>query len=100
MLHLEFNDPEEFEVYFDPANQETKKEVTEAIYQGIKDAIIKKLDEAELFSISFTSGDDMLDVTLKSSEWSTALENCQEKFHELEMFDEAIDVYTLRKDIW
>ena len=100
MLHLEFNDPEEFDVYFDPTNEVTKREVTEAIYGGIREAINKKVDEAELFTISFSSGDDALDVTLLRSEWSTALENCQAKFHELEMYDEAIDVFNLRKEVW
>ena len=44
--------------------------------------------------------DDGLEVNLPKDQWTTALENCQTKYHELEMFDEAIDVYNLRKEIW
>lgn len=100
MLSLEFDTPEEFDEYFDSDNLESKREVAETIFEGIRKAMAEDKNEAELFQISFTSGDDALDVTLPRSEWSVALENCQKKFHEMELFDEAIDVYNLRKEVW
>ena len=99
MLDLEFNDSEEFNNYFDPNNDSTKKELTEAIFQGIREAHMSGSDDADLFVISFVEEEDVLDVSLSRSEWDVALKNCQEKFHELEQFDDAIDAYNLRKAI-
>lgn len=99
MLDLEFNDSEEFNDYFDPDNVSTKKELTETIFEGIKEAHTSGSDTADLFVISFVEEEDVLEVSLSRGEWDVALKNCQEKFHELEQFDDAIDAYNLRKVI-
>ncbi len=100
MLEFEFDSMEEFDGLFDSSDAESVRKVTDAIFKGIQEAFNKGEKEAELFSISFRNMDDGLEVNLPKDQWTTALENCQTKYHELEMFDEAIDVYNLRKEIW
>ena len=100
MLVFEFESMEEFDTLFDSSDPESVRKISTAIYDGIREAIANGKNEAELFSLTFRNADDSLDVSLERSEWSIALENCQKKFHELEMYDEAIDVYNLRKEIW
>lgn len=100
MLEFEFDSMEEFDTLFDSSDAESVRKVTDAIFQGIQEAFNKGENEAELFSISFRNADDGLDVTLPKDQWGIALDNCQTKYHDLEMFDEAIDVYNLRKEIW
>lgn len=100
MKEFEFDSMEEFDTLFDSTDADSVEEVSTTIFQGIKKALENGDDEAELFSISFRNADDGLEVTLPKDQWGIALDNCQKKFHELELFDQAIDVYNLRKDIW
>ena len=100
MLEFEFESMEEFDKLFDSSDPKSVRKITDAIYEGIRMAMNSGESEAELFSISFRNMDDGLEVNLPKDQWTIALENCQTKYHELEMFDEAIDVYNLRKEIW
>jgi len=100
MKEFEFDSMEEFDQLFDSTDAQSVEEVSTTIFQGIKNAMDNGEEEAELFSISFRNADDGLDVTLPRDQWGIALENCQKKFHELELFDFAIDAYNLRKEIW
>jgi hypothetical protein len=100
MKEFEFDSMEEFDGLFDSTDAKSVEEVSMTIFQGIKNAMDNGESEAELFSISFRNADDGLEVTLPKDQWGIALENCQKKFHQLELFDQAIDVYNLRKEIW
>tara|TARA_R110000796_G_scaffold9485_1_gene32306 strand:- start:14 stop:316 length:303 start_codon:yes stop_codon:yes gene_type:complete len=99
MEFFEFESMEEFDTLFDSKDRESVTKVTTAIFTGIQSAIQNKEDEAELFSLSFKNLDDGLEVCLPRDQWDIALNNCQKNFHDMEMFDTAIDVYNLRKEL-
>lgn len=99
MEFFEFESMKEFDTLFDSKDTESVEKITTAIYTGIRSAIHNKEDEAELFSLSFKNLDDGLDVCLPRDQWDIALKNCQKNFHDMELFDTAIDVYNLRKEL-
>jgi hypothetical protein len=99
MKEFEFDSMEDFDKMFDSSDPKSIEEISTVIYEGIKNAMQNEESEADLFIISFRNADDGLEVSLQKDQWPIALENCQEKFHQLELFDQAIDVYNLRKQL-
>lgn len=90
-IHLETL--EEFESLFDGDNPT----ITLGIFEGIREALEKNTEEAELFNITFEESDDLYEISLDSEQWGHALDNCLEKFEKFEMYDEAIDTFQLKK---
>ena len=91
MVKLHFETTEEFEQLF----KSKTLSVTNAIYIGIEEAVIKNRRSANLFQITFEQADMMYDISLPSSQWVSALEKCLEHYHKEELADEAIDCWKL-----
>lgn len=95
MVKLHFENTNEFEKLF-----RTKDEsITDAIVEGIQDAISFHKKTANLFQISFENVDLVYEISLPSSQWDVALENCLEHYRNIEQSDKAIDTYLLQKDV-
>ena len=91
MVKLHFETTEEFEQLF----KSKTLSVTNAIYIGIEEAVIKNRRSANLFQITFEQADMMYEISLPSSQWVSALEKCLEHYHKEELADEAIDCWKL-----
>jgi hypothetical protein len=91
VVKLHFETTEEFEQLF----KSKTLSVTNAIYIGIEEAVIKNRKSANLFQITFEQADMMYDISLPSSQWVSALEKCLEHYHKEELADEAIDCWKL-----
>jgi len=91
VVKLHFESTEEFEVLF---KRQTIK-VTNAIVQGIQDAMEGSKRTAPLFEITFEEHDNLYEISLPQSQWANALEKCLEHYHSEEMADEAIDTWKL-----
>lgn len=91
MVKLHFNSPEEFQSLF--KRQEVK--VTNAIVKGIETAMSQGKRSAPLFEITFEEHDNLYEISLPSSQWTTALQSCLDHYHALNMADESIDTWKL-----
>lgn len=95
MKKLHFNSAEDFQGAF----EKKAKHLTDAIVQGIQDAIAAKRRTAHIFEISFDSSDVAFEISLPSSQWKNALEKCLEHYHELELVDEQIDTWKILESV-
>lgn len=91
MVKLHFNSPEEFTTIF--KQQDLK--VTNAIVSAIEDAMEDRKKTAMLFEITFEEHDNLYEISLPQSQWATALQSCLDRYHELQMANEAIDTWKL-----
>lgn len=91
MVKLHFNTTEEFAEVF----TSKKLEVTRAIVEGIEKAVITNSRTALLFEVSFTTVDNMFEISLPKSQWQPSLQACLDHFHELNLADEQIDTWKL-----
>ncbi len=73
--------------------------VTNRIVQGIEESFNKKKKTAQLFHFSFQGDDYEYEVSLPSAQWVSALQACLKQYETLELFDDAIDTYSLIKKI-
>lgn len=95
MKRFTFDEVTEFNDFFSGNNTE----VTDAIVKGIREAIADKRKVADVFELGFTEEDNFFEVSLPQSEWPTALGACMNKYEEAERYDDAIDTYTLLKQV-
>ena len=93
MKRFTFDEVTDFSNFFDGNNDE----ITDAIVEGIKEAIEAKKDEAELFELGFNEEDDFFEVSLEKGEWPQALSACMTKYEEAERYDDVIETYQLLK---
>lgn len=93
MRRFTFDQVTDFSDFFSGNNNE----VTDAIVEGIKEAIEAEKDEAELFELGFDEEDDFFEVSLGKGEWPQALSACMKKYEDAELYDEVIDVFDLLK---
>jgi multimeric flavodoxin WrbA len=93
MKRFTFDEVTDFSNFFDGNNSE----ITDAIVDGIKEAIEAETDEAELFELGFNEEDDFFEVTLEKGEWPQALSACMTKYEESERYDDVIEAYELLK---
>ena len=91
MVKLHFNDPSEFESVF----KRKSVQVTNAIVSGIQEAMQSGKRTAPLFEITFEDVDNLYEISLPQSQWTSALEKCLEHYHNEDMADEAIDTWKL-----
>jgi len=91
MVKLHFKTTEEFEVLF----KSKKRNVTDAIVDGIQQAMMNRKKTAQLFEITFEEEETMFDISLPRAEWQQALSASLEHYHELEADDECIDTWKL-----
>lgn len=93
MKRFTFDEVTDFSNFFAGNNSE----VTDAIVEGIKEAIEAEKDEAELFELGFNEEDDFFEVSLEKGEWPQALSACMSKYEEAERYDDVIEAYELLK---
>ena len=93
MKRFTFDEVTDFSTFFSGNNHE----VTDAIFQGIKEAIEAGVGEAELFELGFDEEDDFFEVSLPKEEWPQALSACMNKYEEAELYDQVIDAFELLK---
>ena len=93
MKRFTFDEVTDFSDFFSGNNHE----VTDAIVEGIKEAIEAEEDEAELFELGFDEEDDFFEVSLEKGEWPQALSACMNKYEEAERYDDVIEAYELLK---
>ena len=93
MKRFTFDEVTDFSTFFSGNNHE----VTDAIFEGIKEAIEAGVEEAELFELGFHEEDDFFEVSLAKDEWPQALSACMNKYEEAEMYDQVIDAFELLK---
>ena len=91
MVKLHFESPQEFETLFSKNNIK----VTNAIVKSIQDAMTSGKRSALLFEITFEEHDNLYEISLPQSQWSTALQSCLDHYHKLDMADQAIDTWKL-----
>lgn len=91
MVKLHFNTTEEFEELF----KSKKRATTDAIVQGIEQAVIKNRKTAPLFEITFQESQRAFEISLPQAEWANALESCLDHYHQLQEADDAIDTWKL-----
>ena len=91
MVKLHFESPQEFETLFSKNNIK----VTNAIVKSIQDAMTSGKRSALLFEITFEEHDNLYEISLPQSQWSTALQSCLDHYHRLDMADQAIDTWKL-----
>ena len=91
MVKLHFESPQEFETLFSKNNIK----VTNAIVKSIQDAMTSGKRSALLFEITFEEHDNLYEISLPQSQWSTALQSCLDYYHKLDMADQAIDTWKL-----
>ena len=95
MTKLHFENTAEFEKLF----KKKDREVTDAIAQGIYQAVKYQKKTAELFEITFGNAELAYEITLPSTQWEVALESCLDHYRELDESNKAIDVYLLQKEV-
>ena len=93
MKRFTFDEVTDFSDFFSGNNHE----VTDAIVEGIKEAIEAEQEEAELFELGFHEEDDFFEVSLQKDEWPQALSACMTKYENAEMYDQVIDTFELLK---
>ena len=93
MKRFTFDALDDFESFFSGTNND----VTDAIVEGIKEAIENKKKTADCFELGFDEGDDFFEVSLPRSEWAQALSACMTKYEEAERYDDVIDTFQLLK---
>ena len=93
MKRFTFDEVTDFSTFFDGNNDE----ITDAIVEGIKEAIEAEKDEAELFELGFNEEDDFFEVCLDKGEWPQALSACMTKYEDAERYDDVIETYQLLK---
>lgn len=93
MKRFTFDEVTDFSNFFNGNNDE----ITDAIVEGIKEAIEAEKDEAELFELGFNEEDDFFEVSLEKGEWPQALSACMTKYEDAERFDDVIETYQLLK---
>ena len=93
MKQFTFDKVTDFSDFFSGDNNE----VTDAIVDGIREAIEDGKDIADLFELGFTEEDDFFEVSLELSEWPQALSKCLELYEQAERYDDIIDTYQLLK---
>ena len=91
VVKLHFNTPEEFTSVF--KQQDIK--VTNAIVSAIEEAMEERKKTALLFEITFEEHDNLYEISLPQSQWTTALQSCLDHYHKLDMSDEQIDTWKL-----
>jgi len=91
MIKLHFKNTDKFEILF---RSRTLK-VTDAIVSGIEQAMQDNKKQANLFEITFEEVETAYEVSLNRSEWQSALENCLDHYHSLEMADQQIETWKL-----
>lgn len=91
MVKIHFNSPEEFSSLF----KRKEVNVTNAIVEAIEQAMIDRKKSAMLFEITFEEHDNLYEISLPSSQWTSALQSCLDHYHTLQMSDEAIDTWKL-----
>lgn len=91
MVKLHFHSTEEFETLFKRNNVD----VTHAIVRGIETAMGDRKRTAPLFEITFEGHDNLYEISLPSSQWTSALQSCLDHYHRLDMADESIDTWKL-----
>ena len=97
MIELYFDEPEEFRDLFDHANPK----ITDGIFKGIREAFNANKDTADLFTIFLNADkENCYEISLDDKQWAKALDTCLEKYEEMEMYDEVIDVYEFRKKFY
>ena len=93
MKRFTFDEVTEFDQFFSGNNPE----ITDAIIEGISEAIASGSDEADLFELGFDEEDDFYTVSLEKTEWPQALSACMSKYEDEERYDEVLDAYELLK---
>ena len=93
MKRFTFDEVTDFSTFFSGNNSE----ITDAIVEGIKEAIEAEKEEAELFELGFNEEDDFFEVSLEKGEWPQALSACMTKYEKAERYDDVIDTFQLLK---
>jgi len=92
---LHFGNTNEFEKVF----KSKDTEVTDAIANGIHQAITYQKKTAFLFEITFEDAELAFEISLPSTQWELALESCIDHYRECNETDKAIDAYLLQKEV-
>lgn len=95
MVRLHFKSTEEFEVLF----RQRSLEVTDAIVDGIENAMAQNKKTALLFEVSIDSYEIAYEISLPSSQWEESLQLCLDHYHELNLTDQQIDTWKLLETV-
>lgn len=95
MKQLHFESTYEFAEFF----KEKSPEITGIIVTAIREAVDKKKKTANLFEMTIEGSDSVMEISLPSKQWPTALDNCLKHYSEWEMSDDAIDTWQLIQQI-
>ena len=95
MKKLHFENTHEFEKVF----RKRDIQITDAIANGIHEALQYQKKTALLFEITFDNVELAYEIALPSTQWEIALESCLNEYREANEADKAIDVYLLQKEV-
>lgn len=95
MVKLHFGNTEEFEKLF----KSRDIQITDAIVEGIQEALSFHKKTAQLFQVSFEEVELSYEISLPSNQWNIALDNCLKHYTEIQESNKAIDTYLLQKEV-
>jgi len=93
MKKFQFNSTEQFQDLFSTRNLE----VTDAIVEGIENAMVHRKRTAKIFSVTFANYEVAYEISLPKVEWVGSLDSCLDFYHENNETDKAIDTWKLRE---
>lgn len=91
MKKIHFKSTDEFEVLF----KKKTTAVTDAIVEGIEQAVADRKKSADLFQISFDGVEMLYEIALPQNQWEHALQSCLDHYHDQNKTDECIDTWKL-----
>jgi len=74
-------------------------DMTTSIRDSIQEAFVGKKKTAFLFEIEMDGMDTAFEISIRTKEWETALQNCLSHFREWGMQDDEIDTWQLIQKI-
>ena len=78
---------------------ENSLKITNTIVQVIGNTYKTRKKSALILELTLMDANGVFEISLPRSEWEKSLENCLKGYSETEMYDEAIDTFSLLEKI-
>ena len=73
--------------------------ITNTIVEGIKSIYKTRKKSVLILELSITDVNGVFEISLPRTEWEKSLENCLKFYTETEMYNEAIDTFSLLEKV-
>lgn len=78
---------------------ENSLQITNTIVEVIGEIYKTRKKSAPIFEITLMDANGVFEVSLPRSEWEKSLQNCIKYYSESDMYDEAVDTYSLLEKV-